>query len=372
MKKLERTDRSIDYIKLFAQHSERQGIAAYSQEAIRQFGDDVCDGLTSSVSAEHRLRGLRAEALFMAVVAGIGKVQLIKEEDSGEVYYAGDEVQAPDFRIVTANSSQLLVEVKVHQLGGSLRSHYRLSDRCVRSLKRYSVLTGCELRIAIFWEELRTWTLNRLESFVPGVSCAKKWSISFPRALATSEMGSLGDAAVATLAPMRFRVELDPDKSESVPEGKDGAFTVVVSAVRLLSQDRILSGIAAQIALKLIWYGKWTEGHREPHYENGRLIWVDHLIVPPEWDDSEVSGGQPVMVGALSEMITSAYMAGANGTIHTTAKGEVLLPGYMGKFIPDNFASLNLDIPLYLFEMRPNFEFIDAEAQDSVSEEVTG
>ncbi|XXX72072.1 hypothetical protein WMF30_30940 [Sorangium sp. So ce134] len=311
MKKLKRTDRSIDYIKLLAQHSQLQGIAAYSQEAIRQFGDSVCDGLTSSVSAEHRLRGLRAESLFMAVVSGIGKVQLIKEEDSGELYYTGDDVQVPDFRIVTANSSQLLVEVKVHQLGESPRSQYRLSDRCVRSLRRYSELTGCELRIAIFWEELRTWTLNRLESFIPGASCEKKWAIGFPKAFATNEMASLGDVTVATLAPMRFRVELDPDKSEPVPEGKNGKFTVVVSAVSLLSQDRILSGIAAQIAWKLIWYGKWTEGHRESHYENGRLVWVDHLIVPQEWDDNEVSDTQPMIVGALSEMITNAYLAGA-------------------------------------------------------------
>ncbi|XXX72071.1 hypothetical protein WMF30_30935 [Sorangium sp. So ce134] len=53
---------------------------------------------------------------------------------------------------------------------------------------------------------------------------------------------------------------------------------------------------------------------------------------------------------------------------------DVLLPGYMGKFIPDNFASMNLDVPLYLFELRPNFEFVDAEAQNSVadSEEVAG
>ena len=359
MKQLERADSSVDYIKLLAEHSRRAGVAAYTDAAIREFGDLVCSGIKESATSEHRIRGLRAEALFMAVVAGIGKVQLIKAEDTGDVCYNGDDIRVPDFRIVTADSCQMFVEVKVQHVDDVLRSQFRLSDSYVQALGRYCELAGCDLKIAIFWEELRLWTLNRLESFNPGIAGEKRWEISLPKALATSEMASLGDVTVATLAPIRFRVILDPARSETIPPGTEGEFNATVSAVQLLSQERLLTGTSAQIAWKLIWFGKWDEVGDRPHYEEGRLARVDHLLGPPEWAEGSAPDMDPHPVGALSEMISNAYLRGATNTIHTTAKGDVLTPGYMGNFIPDNFVSLKLDLPLYMFRMVPNFEFAE-------------
>src|SRR5262245_12543033 len=75
MKKLERTHAGIDYVKLFADHARRTGVGKYTEQAITQFGDDFERSLLLSSQAEHRVRGLRAEALFVAVVAAIGKVK---------------------------------------------------------------------------------------------------------------------------------------------------------------------------------------------------------------------------------------------------------------------------------------------------------
>jgi len=360
MKELKRNERGIDFVKFLAEDSRQRGLSAYSEDAIRAFGNLICANLTASVASEHRVRGLRAEALFLAVITGIGKVQLIKEEDAGEVFFSGPDLLVPDFRILPADGPQILVEVKAHR-SGSLRPPYKLGHSSVVRLKQYSDLMGGELRIAIFWENLRTWTLNRLEAFRAGEAGTKQWSISFPRALATSEMATLGDRTVGVLAPLRFRVVLDQEKSEVVREGETGEFRLVIQEVQIISEDRVLSGLAARIAWNLAWYGKWTEERQESHYENGRLASIDHLIVPPEWDETAPQGPMPEMIGALSEIISNAYLSGAQATVHTTAKGEVLEPSYVGTLIPADFASLNLDLRLWLFELRPNFDFAENE-----------
>jgi hypothetical protein len=356
MRKLERSDTGIDYVKLLAEHARKKGIAEYTGEAIKEFGDDVERRLSETAQAEHRLRGLRAESLFLAVVAGIGKVALIKAEDSGEVFFTGDELLVPDFRVVPLEGPQLLVEVKSVRMEGTFKVKLKLSDSYVQKLRNYASRTGVELRFAIFWEELGQWTLNRLEAFSEGAAGEKQWSIGFLRALTTNEMGSLGDCFVATTAPLRFRVLLDPEKSEPMPPGALGTFTLVLAGVQLLSQDRTLSGLAAQIAWKLLWYGRWTEVHQDSRHEGDKLLWVDHIFAPLEWDEEEHDPNEMTIVGALSEMISAAYLRGAAHTIHTTATDGVLEPGYMGNFIPENFAKMDLDVHLWVLHMSPNFD----------------
>jgi hypothetical protein len=73
---------------------EEQGIREYTQRALQEFGDEASRELASFVTQESRLAGIRAEAIFVAVVAGLGKVALIKSEDDGEVYYQGPEIQS--------------------------------------------------------------------------------------------------------------------------------------------------------------------------------------------------------------------------------------------------------------------------------------
>jgi len=366
MRRLERTDAGIDFVKLLADHSARKGIAEYSESAIKQFGDEIQRSLTTTATADHRVRGLRAEALFLAVVAGIGKVSLIKAEDNGCVYFTGDDVLVPDFRVIPSDDNQTLIEVKAHRLDGSFGKYFRLSHNYIQKLREYAARTKTVLRIAIFWEEHRLWTLNRVEAFTEGISGERQWSISFARALATNEMALLGDCEIATRAPLRFRVLIDPEKSDSIPPGSSGSFKMVLAGVQLLSQNRVLSDLSAQIAWKLLWHGRWEEIRQDFHYEGEQLLWVDHVFAPPEWDEGESDPAAPVMIGSLSEMISNAYLSGAEHTIHTTATDDILQPGYMGNFIPADFVSLNLDLPLFVFILQPNFEFQEAKQDQSL------
>lgn len=356
MKKLRREHKELDYVRLFVDYSAQRKIAEYSEHAIREFSNEMAQELCATVNADHRKRGVRAELLFQAVVAGIGKVALIKAEDNGEAFFTGDELLIPDFRVVLLDGSQMLVEVKAQRMDNSFDTPLKLSDSVVQKYRRYASLTQASLMIATFWEELSLWTLNRLDAFSPGIAGEKQWSISFRRAMATNEMESLGDCSIATMAPLRIRIIIDPDRSEHLPSSDD-VIQVTIAGIELFSQNTVLRDLSAKIAWRLIWHSGWDEIGKSMQTDEDRLLWVEYVIGPPEWSEQQHDPQEPVIVGAMSEMISRAYLQGAERTIHTNAGGDILMPGYMGNFIPPDFPSLNLELPLYVFRLKPNFSF---------------
>lgn len=54
-------------------------------------------------------------------------------------------------------------------------------------------------------------------------------------------------------------------------------------------------------------------------------------------EDEQDWGEGCEMIGSLSSIISNAYLAGAERTVHTTSMSGVLEPGSMGQFIPDDF-----------------------------------
>lgn len=350
MKRLDRKNRAIDHVRLLADFSKGKGIREYTPDALQAFADETSRELASIVTQESRLTGIRGEAMFLAVVAGIGKVRLIKSEDEGDVYYQGEAVQSPDFRIVLADGRGLLVEVKAIRMK-SIHAKLKLSDTYVQQLRRYADLMKTDLRLAIFWDRMRTWTLNPLAAFEAGSHGEKQWSIDFARAYGTSEMAIVGDRFIGTPAPLRFRVNVDPDKSDPLPPSS-GRMRVTIASVQLVSRDRPLSGRATAIASKLLWHGNWVDAGQHVERDGNRMLWVDHLFAPTE--DEEEWGEGCAMIGSLSSIISNAYLAGAASTIHTSSNSTVLDPGSMGQFIPDDFEKL--DLPLALIELRSNLE----------------
>src|SRR5205809_169365 len=78
--------------------------------------DELFERLRASLH-EHvhhnaRLHGFRVESMFAYVAAAMGSCQLISEEDAGLFLEATGDLRRPDFRIITLDSSQMLVEVK--------------------------------------------------------------------------------------------------------------------------------------------------------------------------------------------------------------------------------------------------------------------
>jgi hypothetical protein len=71
----------------------------------------------STALREHRknpalIHGFRAQTMFAYLAAALGGCKIITEEDSGEFYVADPEFKRPDFRILTHEGKDFLVEVK--------------------------------------------------------------------------------------------------------------------------------------------------------------------------------------------------------------------------------------------------------------------
>jgi hypothetical protein len=352
MKRLKRDNPGIDQIKLLSAFARKNGFSQYSEDALKAFADEATRSVTTIVEHDARLSGLRAEAVFLAVVTGIGKVLLIKAEDDGELYYAGADARPPDYRVVLDDGTSLLVEVKTMSMHG-IQDSFKLGDSAIQQLRRYAELMKTDLRIAIYWDGMRTWTLNRLDAFEPGTAGLKQWSIDFARAFTTNEMSILGDRYIATPAPLVFRVHADPDGTDPLPDG-EGSMRIKIARAELLSGETPLTGKAAQIAWTLLWHGTWVDAGQRTNAEGNRLVWIDHLVAPTD-DPDEWEGAGCHIIGSLSRIITSAYLSGAERTVHTTSESRVLAPGFMGQFIPDDF--MTLELPLALMEIRANLEF---------------
>ena len=59
-----------------------------------------------------RLHGRRIEAMFGYVAAAMGRCSLVKKEDSRPAFAGHPDMQIPDYRLVTDDGQQFLVEVK--------------------------------------------------------------------------------------------------------------------------------------------------------------------------------------------------------------------------------------------------------------------
>ena len=101
------------------------------------------------------------QALFEAVVASLGRVQLLKLEDSGDVFLIGPDVKPPDFRIVTAEGDQMLVEVKNFYPNRATAS-FRMRAADLEEMRLYARLVGVkELKVAIYWSR---WNYGRSQT----------------------------------------------------------------------------------------------------------------------------------------------------------------------------------------------------------------
>ena len=354
MKRVPRDNPELDFLRLMSRSGSFKRISRYTDKAVRAFGADLAGLAGKVVSQEQRVAGIRAESVFQAVVAGIGDVLLLKEEDEGDVFFDGDDVAVPDIRIVLHDGQNLLVEVKRLRFHLDPSRRFSIADARVQALKRYSDLVGGDFYFALFWEDIGIWTLNSLEAMEAGKAGKRSWSICYERAFVTSEMNRLGDCMIATAPPIRFRILVDGEKSEPMPQ-KDGEANIVVAGVQLLSQDRVLFGLARRIGWILMRFGDWEEWEPEFKEKNGKLIHIDYPVGPPDID--EVAHPQVPMIGSLSKIISRCYLEGARNTVHTTSSSEVLEPGFMGqRLIPRDWVERNLDIPIGKFFVQPNFD----------------
>ncbi len=300
MQRLGRDHRKLESLNLFALLPEQTDESLFDPMKKESFLAQIGSGLAEALDSESTLHGVRVQSMFEGMVANLGAVRLIKQEDAGECFYQGDSLQPPDFRIITFVGSQLLVEVKNYYSNDPMKA-FRLRADDVRKIARYSALVGATLKIAIYWSRWNLWTLNRIDTFKQS---GKYYSIPFSRAVTASEMALLGDVTVATEVPLTMTLTADQSKTRSV--SPDGTVTMEGTSRELRCGGTLIADATEKnILLYLMIYGKWQyDGGRVQLDEGGLPSAVVHTVAPEKRENPHENFE---MIGSLSSLYSNLY-----------------------------------------------------------------
>ncbi|MGE5736358.1 MAG: hypothetical protein ACM34E_14795 [Acidobacteriota bacterium] len=285
------------------------------------------------------LHGKRTEALFEMVVASLGSVQLIKQEDTGDVFYVADgDIEVPDFRVVLSDGQQCLIEVKnYYQKNGF--AEYRLKKPYVDDLVAYARIMGCRLLFAVYWTRWNTWTLTdarRLER------TGEKYTLNLADAHVYNLMTLLGDKMIGTRKPIRLRFAVDLVRRSK--EGASERQTLRIRSSQVFSEERVLTAMdERRFAMFLAFHGEWEETRREEFDESGAVTAVNFEYLPRDERDTEEKQGFS-QIGTLSGMLSREY------ALKTIRDGRVanvkgrFQPGRAGTLVPEHRADSRLPL----------------------------
>ena len=308
---------------------------------IDQASKDVEDALKDS----ELMHGQRTEAMFEALLASLGKFELLKAEDTGRVF-SDARYTAPDFRVVLEGGEHWLIEVKNVYEQDPLRQRRRLfSGVGLRRLSTYARATGAELKVAVYWARWSIWTLvspERLQDADGGLT------LDMPTAIRANELSRLGDRTIGTRAPLRFRLTMD--QARTSPVKADGTVVCTIGEAQMYCGDRKLEEPNdLEIAWIFMRYGKWKEEGPEAILDGDRLLAMEY-----RWEPREPSGQGFDFIGSLSGMFACYY------TAQTVDRGEVvklrapLQPEWLKRLV-NRKPGVN-DLPLWQILLEPNYD----------------
>jgi len=282
------------------------------------------------------VHGWRTQALFEAIVASLGSVRLLKLEDSGDVFFEGDSLKPPDFRIVTLDGEQILVEVKnFHQKPGK---PYRIRRKDLDELQRYAHLVSINsLKFGIYWSRWNRWSLSDSSRFKP--DGPDHLILPFSDAMMANEMGRIGDRIPGTEWPIGLVVYSDPSQPRRVDADGRARFTVARVEYAVAGQG-VTVPAEQHIVHRLISYGGWSE-EVSTEVINDELISISFLLSPEEPpSDQQFAFHQP---------LSSIYSAMFNEAT-LDEEGEItglrldINPSALALLIPDDYEGETLRI----------------------------
>ncbi len=341
MKRLKRDPIRFDLIEAFAAFGRDEEISIRDPAAADGFVARARASVERSLSNEALLHGLRTQSMFESLVASLGAVEIIKQEDAGEIYASDERLKLPDFRIVTADGSQMLVEVKNYYQGKDATRAFELDADYLQGLTLYAGAMKCTLLLAIYWAGWNIWTLVRPESFVDR---GKSRVIEMFEAFKGNHMASLGDYTIGTRFPLRLVLCADKTKPRALNPDGTGHFTV--SNVEIYCGDRlIVKPIEKQIACHLMFWGKW-EYDVSPRIVANEIDSVEHSWTPAE---DHRQGFE--IVETLSGMFSSFYKFATQDEDEIRRLQVDVSPGAW-RLIPKEYKGDAL--PLWLFKLEPS------------------
>ena len=341
LKRLPRDPIRFDVFGAFAGFGREERVSLRTAEGVEGFLTRIRETVAKNLASPSFLHGQRTEAMFEALVASLGKVQLLRQEDAGSIYAVDDTLRVPDFHLVLMDGSRILVEVKnVHQSNPSqpliLRADY------LNGLRKYADLIGCPVKLAVYWVGWNRWTLTPPSAFLRK---GEREVLTFSSAVTVNEMAALGDVMVGTRPPLHIRLLADPSKPRSLKE--NGQVEFVIGDVEIYSGDRQVTGPREQnLAWYLILFGEWQEDGPTALFAEGQLAGVEYEIAP-----EEDQGMGFEIIGTLSRMFSSYYLQSTSDDSGVNQTLATFTPGKLGELIPEDCKGDAL--PLWCFVQQP-------------------
>lgn len=289
------------------------------------------------------IHGMRIENMFAFIAASLGKCRIIKKEDAGDIY-AEPDISVPDFRIVTIDSQELLVEVKNNHRIRADRE-YRLTHRYLNSLKAYASLFKTNLYVAIYWSKLKFWTLLSADDFELRDD---NYVCSLANAFKRNKMEMLGDKMIGTIPSLTFKLLSDPSKPRNVDDSGHANF--VIGNVELYCGDNLIErDQEKQIAWFLMIYGSWPVHEIPSEVVDGQLIATGFRAEPEERENPDQHFE---VIGHLSEMLSRQFneMTAPDGAVELLSSDHE--PDSLQVMIPPEYKGEAMS--LWRFNIKPS------------------
>lgn len=253
------------------------------------------------------LYGKQTEAMFASVVASLNKVEMIKKEDGGCVFYRNDNIEIPDYKIILNSGKQMFVEVKNCYLK-KFRDDFRLKNEYLSNLSKYADLMHTDLKIAIYWAKFKYWTLVSKEDFSKEGNYS---TISFPQAMKQNKMSILGDMWIGTTPPLS--IKLYAGQNNQITKGNN-LFEITIENVELNCDGKLITkDNEIEMAFKLILFGDWEEEIIPVLNNTNQIEHIEFRVNPIEKNQEQGFN----MIGTLSSIISKQYM------LNTIPNGQV-------------------------------------------------
>ncbi|MBI4198107.1 MAG: hypothetical protein HY533_03245 [Chloroflexi bacterium] len=344
MKQIPRNPIKFDIPRIFAAQNKEIKSSVREPQTIASFMDTTRQSIQACLDNPDFLRGLRTEAMFEALALSLGDVRFLKQEDSGDVYTKEPTLRLPDLRVVLADGSPLLIEVKNYYQGKSRAfKSFTLGKNYFNGLLEYAKLTATPLKLAIYWASWNLWTLVSPDA---GLSQNGRWLISMTEAMRVNEMSSIGDHFIGSEFPISLRLIADKTKQRQITD--DGIATFTIGAVEICCNDRILTATREKnLTFIFLLYGDWQPDNPSVQIVDSQVEYVEFRSQPEE---DHQQGFE--FVGSLSSMFSRYYLG-------TTQPGEQIerlklpvRPGSWGNLIPSSYRSSSL--PLWRMTVVPS------------------
>lgn len=332
-------------LRFLAEFARAHELSINEESTQEQLLNELKQTLSNTRSNPIRLHGFRVQAMFSYLAAALGNCALITEEDSGTFFDTIGTLTRPDFRLITRDNQQMLIEVKNHH-EKNVPQPYSFTESYLESVTRYAELMGLPLKFAIYWSRWNTWTLTDASRLSRK---GGKIQLTFPDALKMNEMATLGDISVGTVPPLALRFYADTTKPREVNDAGEARFTIGKASLycggkEITKQDEI------ELAWMFMHYGGWSDCKQTAKIENHLLDFVELAVAP----EIPTEGQEFEIVGAMSQIVSKQYLDATSAGEQIKSLSPQNEAHKFGAIIPPDYAGEALH--LWRLSQQPNFD----------------